>query len=278
MMVSLFSSLLVAVTLLSQQKGDVSVVIESNTKTVSPAKSVILTLKVSTNSDKVKIEYPDLRERLEGFSLAEEFSDETSQTWRLVSEPYSKYYKIKPFVVGGQWFGPVYFDPPENVVPSISEMKINPKKDFPPLTLRFVAKILAVLLLAAIILYLTGLLFRFVSSKIKEHRMSPIERAWVELDRLVKKALPLKGRYKDYYVELTMVVRRYVQRKYGVKAPHLTTQEFLQQFRSDALKDFLESADLIKFAGVKATSSMAESALLSARDYLKTDSSERQEK
>ena len=110
--------------------------------------------------------------------------------------------------------------------------------------------------------------------------MSPIERAWVELDRLLKKGLPGRGRYKDFYVELTMVVRRYVQRKYGIKAPHLTTEEFFAELQnsntqtldnSNTLRRFLESADLVKFAGVEATPEMADEATDSARGYLKSD-------
>jgi len=107
---------------------------------------------------------------------------------------------------------------------------------------------------------------------VKEHRMSPIERAWAELDRLIQKGLPGRGKYKDFYVELTMVVRRYVQRKYGVKAPHLTTEEFLREFQSDDLRAFLESADMVKFAGVEATPEMADEATASARTYLEGDS------
>ena len=112
--------------------------------------------------------------------------------------------------------------------------------------------------------------------------MSPIERAWVELDRLLKKGLPGRGRYKDFYVELTMVVRRYVQRKYGIRAPHMTTEEFLRECGASegrvgdtaALRRFLESADMVKFAGVEATPEMADDATDSARGYLKGDSKE----
>ena len=113
--------------------------------------------------------------------------------------------------------------------------------------------------------------------------MSPIERAWVELDRLVRKGLPGRGKYKDFYVELTMVVRRYVQRKYGIRAPHLTTEEFLGELAGSrlggypnaaGLKAFLESADMVKFAGVEATPEMADGATDSARGYLKSDSEE----
>ena len=111
--------------------------------------------------------------------------------------------------------------------------------------------------------------------------MSPIERAWVELDRLLKRELPRRGKYKDFYVELTMVVRRYVQRKYGIRAPNLTTEEFFAELRQSnrtemrhlhELESFLESADMVKFAGIEATPEMATSATENARNYLKNDS------
>ena len=96
-------------------------------------------------------------------------------------------------------------------------------------------------------------------------------------DRLLEEGLPGRGRDKDFYVERTVVVRRYVQRKYGIKAPHLTTEEFLMEFREEGrgkreeLRKFLESADMVKFAGVEATPEMADEATDSARGYLNSD-------
>ena len=110
--------------------------------------------------------------------------------------------------------------------------------------------------------------------------MSPIERAWVELDRLLRKGLPGRGRYKEFYVELTMVVRRYIQRRHGIRAPHLTTEEFFAELgrsglatpeQEAKLREFLTSADMVKFAGVQATPEMAEDATASARTYLQGD-------
>lgn len=105
--------------------------------------------------------------------------------------------------------------------------------------------------------------------------MSPIERAYVELDRLLKKDFVKKGLFKDFYVELTLVVRRYIQRKFGIKAPHMTTEEFLKAAKpSDELREFLESADLIKFAGVEASEKTAAEATEKAREYLKKSEEE----
>ena len=69
---------------------------------------------------------------------------------------------------------------------------------------------------------------------VKIHRMSPIERALYELDVLLKKGLPGRGLYKDFYVELTMVVRRYIERRHDVRAPNLTTEEFLRAAQRNA--------------------------------------------
>lgn len=160
-------------------------------------------------------------------------------------------------------------------------MEVDPKKMLPPLSWRLVLCALCWVLGAAAVVFAIWFAIRYIARRVKEHRMSPIERAWVELDRLLKKGLPGRGRYKDFYVELTMVVRRYVQRKYGIKAPHLTTEEFLREIGAgasigcasdaEALRRFLESADMVKFAGVEATPEMADAATESARGYLQSD-------
>jgi len=83
-----------------------------------------------------------------------------------------------------------------------------------------------------------------------------------------------------------MVVRRYVQRRYGIRAPNLTTEEFLKaacaeaaggdgrRVNAEAIRSFLESADMIKFAGVEATPAMADGATEEARRYLRSDDEE----
>ena len=78
-----------------------------------------------------------------------------------------------------------------------------------------------------------------------------------------------------------MVVRRYVERRHAVRAPNLTTEEFLRAAQANPaftpeavaeLKAFLESADMVKFAGVEATPEMADAATGKAKGYLEADS------
>ena len=80
-----------------------------------------------------------------------------------------------------------------------------------------------------------------------------------------------------------MVVRRYIERRHAVRAPNLTTEEFLEAAKGNPafspeavaeLKRFLESADMVKFAGVDATPEMADSATGRAKDYLRADSAQ----
>ena len=289
-------ALVLAAVLFTAENEGIEFKVESETTAIDPAKSVFLRMELKVPHDRTA-QMPDLRDRVVGFSLAEDFAEEPARgkdgsttqvtNWRLVPEPCAEVYRIKPFAVkaspkifsvrsdeGRYSFvaGPIYFENPAAREPVTGAMECDPQKDLPPLSWKLVGWIAAALTAAALLVAGLWLLVKYLVRRVKEHRMSPIERAWVELDRLLKKGLPGRGRYKDFYVELTMVVRRYIQRKYGIKAPHMTTEEFLRAAKpSDELRKFLESADMVKFAGVEATPEMADDATDSARAYLKTD-------
>ncbi|MGA7702497.1 MAG: BatD family protein [Thermoguttaceae bacterium] len=86
--------------------------------------------------------------------------------------------------------------------------------------------------------------------------LSPEQLANMELDKLVASGLADRD-VKQFYVELTSIVRRYIERTTGIRAPEQTTEEFLREIsraqtfggeECSRLRDFLESADLVKFA------------------------------
>ena len=297
-------AVLIAAVLFETSQFGIDFKVESKTKVIDPARLVYLTMEMKVPHDR-KAELPDVlyfRDRVVGFSCVDDGasaqrnekdgSTVLTMEWRLWPEPCADVYKIKPFVVKGSpkiWKaqsdegmfsfigGPIYFENPTAREPVTGGMETDPNKDLPPLIWRLVGWAALVVLAALAILAALVWLVRHIASRVKEHRMSPVERAWAELDRLLKRGLPGRGRYKDFYVELTMVVRRYVQRKYGIRAPHLTTEEFLSQFKGgdgrppDELRQFLESADMVKFAGVTATPEMADAATESARRYIRQD-------
>jgi hypothetical protein len=106
--------------------------------------------------------------------------------------------------------------------------------------------------------------------------LSPKELAWLELERLVQQNLAQKD-VKLFYVELTGVIRRYIERSTGVRAPEQTTEEFLSQIsrhtsfaaeESDRLKAFLESADLVKFAAQEPRAEDIEEAFERAKVFI----------
>jgi hypothetical protein len=280
-----------AVVLLSAERNGVSIEIESPEARIDPGRSVMLTATLRRPAG-VSVPMPDLGARARGFSLAEDFAEEPRDggdgtvvetvQWRLVPEPCAARYAIAPFVVaapgdGAFVAGPVRFEPPAPRPPAPGGMEADPEKELPPLSWRLAALAAGALAAAAALVFACVRVVGFFARRAREIRSSPVERAFAELERLLRKGLPGRGRYKDFYVELTMVVRRYVQRRYGVRAPHLTTEEFFGRAaaalpasggRVEALRAFLESADMVKFAGVEATPEMADGATASARGYL----------
>ncbi len=77
------------------------------------------------------------------------------------------------------------------------------------------------------------------------------------LDDLAQGKLVAQGKVKEYYSELSGIVRRYIEERLEVRAPEMTTQEFMDALRySDKLTaaqqkylvDFLNASDMVKFA------------------------------
>ncbi len=284
---------LVAEQVADLSRDGVSIIVDASPRAVDLGRDFYVTFTVTAPAG-ITASLPDLRDRFQGFKVAEEFAEDpvkdkdgkttTVSRWRLEPEPIARRYRLAPFAmqVGESTFAtsPVLFDPPPARVPATGKIKIDPSKDPPPFSWKLVgicAAALAGLLLLLAVIYLV---YRKLRQVVRVHRMSPIERALYELENLLRKGLPSRGFYKDFYVELTMVVRRYIERQYGVRAPNLTTDEFLRAAGSNAsftqtsiteLKAFLESADLVKFAGLEATPEMADGATGRAKNYLTVD-------
>jgi hypothetical protein len=94
-----------------------------------------------------------------------------------------------------------------------------------------------------------------------------------------------KGRYEEYYVRLSAIVRRYLEGRFGLKAPEMTTEEFLQiaqrnptlaAAQRSSLGHFLSEADLVKFARHVPTDEDAERAYSAARQFVETTRVERE--
>lgn len=81
--------------------------------------------------------------------------------------------------------------------------------------------------------------------------------ALAALSSLARLGLAERGAFDPYFTELSRILRRYIERRFDLHAPSLTTDEFLQQSRKSnairaeyvrELEKFLRLADLVKFA------------------------------
>jgi hypothetical protein len=90
--------------------------------------------------------------------------------------------------------------------------------------------------------------------------------ALTALNELEKKQLWQKGMVKEYHSEITEIIRAYFERKFDLRALELTTTEVNLQLRQksgtaniiDITNDFLNNADLVKFAKFKPENSVNE--------------------
>jgi hypothetical protein len=99
------------------------------------------------------------------------------------------------------------------------------------------------------------------------------------LTRLRAARLLEAANYEQYYVQLSAIVRAYLERRFELRAPEMTTEEFLlaaqrnRQLPAEhraALSQFLGEADLVKFARFVPAADDAERAYRAARQFVES--------
>lgn len=110
-----------------------------------------------------------------------------------------------------------------------------------------------------------------------EARVSAYDEAVARLARLAARGAPDEVTADAWFVELSAIVRRYLESRYGVRAPELTTEEFLQEARRaaglqapqrDLLSAFLARCDRVKFAGYRPDPDESMATLTAARAFV----------
>jgi hypothetical protein len=106
---------------------------------------------------------------------------------------------------------------------------------------------------------------------------SPEEVAHAALAQLLAENLPAQGLFRDFYVRLTGIVRIFIEGTTGLRAPEQTTEEFLSAMRqqkiftterSVRLSEFLEAADMVKYAGQQPGADQIEVSIARAREFV----------
>ena len=97
----------------------------------------------------------------------------------------------------------------------------------------------------------SGYLFKAPEPKRPAHEI-----ALASLEALLAKDLPGNGEVKQYYIELSEIIRRYIEGRFFIPALEETSFEILTEIRNQELSDklydllveFLELSDMVKFA------------------------------
>jgi hypothetical protein len=284
----------------SWSHGPVSVSITATPATVHYGRDLLLDITIACPSE-IDVLFPTIRDRIDGFIFNGEYALEPSasegntvhQQQAMLTPMIADEYRLAPMAIiyidrsrhpaTTNWFAttPIVFTathPLNNKKPGGIQSQLKPVWVYPPF--RTVVSWIGMAAGAVLIAIVLWHLAKRIKHRIKLARMSPRERALYELDELLHKELPQNNMIKQFYLELTMIVRRYIERRHTIRAPEQTTEEFLRAVTSDprftevaitTLKTFLEAADLVKFAAYTPDDTAIDNATGTARDYIETD-------
>ncbi|WP_461533260.1 hypothetical protein [Sinomicrobium sp.] len=131
--------------------------------------------------------------------------------------------------------------------------------------------VLGALVIAAVI-YWFFIRKKPLSEKEKEALLPPFDRALLGLKKLEESRYLIQSQYKEYYSELTQIVREYLEEEIHISAMESTTEELvaklemlqqagklnLEKNTIDNFKAVLQKADLVKFARSRPDTQVAE--------------------
>ena len=140
---------------------------------------------------------------------------------------------------------------------------IKSVKDQPIIFDDFKSYLWVLLAILALILLYYFYIFRKKKEKIEqENLIPPYDLAMQRLGQLDEKFLWQSGKVKQYYIELTDIIRTYIERELNIPALESTTDELMETIRDfnkiktldlpketvSNLQQLLREADLVKFA------------------------------
>ena len=136
---------------------------------------------------------------------------------------------------------------------------------------------LVVLMLAVAVGSVLGVRWWLQAREIRS-RETAYDKAMARLAKLESHGLPGEGEADDWYVELSAIIRRYLEDRYTLRAPELTTEEFLSIARRsgqissshrELLSRFLIGCDRVKFARHEPEEAESRQSLEAARQFLR---------
>lgn len=119
---------------------------------------------------------------------------------------------------------------------------------------------------------------------LEARRISAHETAYEALEMLLARGLVEEKRYREFTAEVADILRRYIEDRFGLRAPERTTEEFLmeagagldvEEDRKKILADFLIHCDLVKFAALEPSADDVKRTFSTAKDFI--DATRREE-
>lgn len=144
-----------------------------------------------------------------------------------------------------------------NPPPPVADLKPPVKLPTHHAWLKIAATLLAVILVGVAVALLLRRWLRRPVKPVATRKIPPHEIALTALQALRQRGLIERGEAEPFYVELSAIVRTYLEDRFDLRAPEQTTEEFIRaSSQSNALStehrqvtaDFLEQSDLVKFA------------------------------
>jgi hypothetical protein len=130
---------------------------------------------------------------------------------------------------------------------------------------------------AAVLAILVLWLVRRARRPAPEIIIPPHEWAFEQLQRLADEQLVEQAQVHEFYYRLSMIVRMYIERRFNLRAPEQTTEEFLVEVRRnsllatryrDMLGQFLAACDMVKYALYEPQVDEIEQVFNAARDFV----------
>ncbi|MCS7469735.1 DUF4381 family protein [Stieleria sp. ICT_E10.1] len=286
-----------------RQSGPVSIEV-----TLEPKEPVIgdtLTLSIEVTAEKdVEVLMPDFGDALDRFSIVDFAPRETiddagrtvaKQTYRL-DPPSSGRHVIPPILIEyvdrrpGQQQAPEGLDAYEvltdripfdvaSVLPDDAAVDLKPPMERlapiqPPAPSRWP------IVVAMLVLALVSLPFvwrAIAAARRRKRRRSAYDVATARLNKLLREPRSTGPQIDEFYVGLSYIIRKYIEDRFEMRAPELTTEEFLASigqspdFSADhqsLLREFLRQADLVKFARAQPSGDEIERAIGNVQRFL----------
>jgi hypothetical protein len=255
---------------------NIQIAVNKRTKVIQPS------LKDSLNDvDLIKVEQPIQEEQNDKESIVYRFILSKYDSGNVVIPPITVMYKLANDTVWKK----ITTNQVSFVVHTLKVSTAEDIKDVKqPLKISLDWKIILLFILISLIIIGAGIYY-YRRYKMKKEsqviekkivRVPPHLTALSALRELESEQLWQKGMIKEYHTRITEIIRKYFEKRFNLPALELTTSESIQLLSLkkgassilDITNDFLNNADLVKFAKFQPMSSVNEEMMKQAFDIV----------